>query len=475
MDFVFSKSLLCLLVKPNRPDSILGLSIKSRLKIPLRVFVAEHLGKTGAQAGWVLKVKVYDKAGSTLALLTSSTIAGADTEAHFTGTLNLLTTEILEAIGSADKLDAFIEFRIQDATDNPTEVFATAEPIACTIFKSAITGSEGVPTDANPDYPAPDEIALKVELDAAVADLEGQIAGLAAPTWEQIGEKPDTFPSLSTLIADFSSAVSTVVSGILSAIRGAANGLAELGADGKLKGSQIPAALLGATRFIEFWDAATNTPAIPVASAENKGWYYIVTTPGATSVDGESDWKLGDWIVSLGTKWGKVDNTDAVVSVAGKVGVVTLVRGDVGLGSVPNVDATQRANHTGTQAASTITGWYEELVIACSDESTAITSGTSKVTFRMPFAFTVTEVRASLTVAQASGSIFTVDVNEAGISILSTKLTIDNTERTSTTAATPPVISDAYLADDAEITVDVDQIGTSGAKGLKVLLKGYRS
>ena len=113
-----------------------------------------------------------------------------------------------------------------------------------------------------------------------------------------------------------------------------------------------------------------------------------------------------------------------------------------------------------------------ELVVAASDESTALATGTAKITFRMPRAVTLTAVRASLTTAQASGSIFTVDINESGTSILSTKLTIDNTEKTSTTAATPPVISDAALADDAEMTIDIDQIGNGTAKGLKVMLIG---
>ena len=113
--------------------------------------------------------------------------------------------------------------------------------------------------------------------------------------------------------------------------------------------------------------------------------------------------------------------------------------------------------------------------VAVSDETTALTAGTGKVTFRMPHAMTLTAVRASLTTAQASGSIFTVDINEGGTTILSTKITIDNTEKTSTTAATAPVISDSALADDAEITVDIDQIGTSGATGLKIWLIGTRA
>lgn len=114
------------------------------------------------------------------------------------------------------------------------------------------------------------------------------------------------------------------------------------------------------------------------------------------------------------------------------------------------------------------------ICIASSDETTVLVAGTAKVTFRMPHAMTLTEVRASLTTAQSSGSIFTVDVNEAGSTILSTKITIDNGEKTSTTAATPPVISDPALADDAEITIDIDQVGDGTAKGLKVYLIGTR-
>lgn len=116
----------------------------------------------------------------------------------------------------------------------------------------------------------------------------------------------------------------------------------------------------------------------------------------------------------------------------------------------------------------------ESIIIAIGDEITPLTTGTGKVRFRMPYAFTLTAVRASLTAAQVSGSIFTVDVNEAGASILSTKLTIDNTEKTSTTAATPAVISDGALADDAEITIDIDQIGNGTAIGLKVYLIGHQ-
>lgn len=124
------------------------------------------------------------------------------------------------------------------------------------------------------------------------------------------------------------------------------------------------------------------------------------------------------------------------------------------------------------QAPAASGGGTQAIVIAVGDESTPITAGTGKVTFRMPFAFTLTGVRASLKTAQTSGTIVTVDINEGGASILSTKLTIDNTEKTSTTAATAAVISDAALADDAEITIDIDAVGDGTAVGLKVALIG---
>jgi hypothetical protein len=110
--------------------------------------------------------------------------------------------------------------------------------------------------------------------------------------------------------------------------------------------------------------------------------------------------------------------------------------------------------------------------VACGDETTAITTGTAKVTFRMPFAFTLTAVRASVTTAP-TGANLVIDINEGGTTILSTKLSIDATEKTSTTAATPAVISDTALADDAEITIDFDQVGsTIAGAGVKVYLIG---
>jgi hypothetical protein len=117
----------------------------------------------------------------------------------------------------------------------------------------------------------------------------------------------------------------------------------------------------------------------------------------------------------------------------------------------------------------------EMLPIACSDETSSLTASAGKVTFRMPYDMTLTAVpKASLTTAQGAGNTFTVDINVNGTSILSTKLTIDNGEKTSATAAAAAVLSSTALSEDDEITIDIDQIGDGTATGLKVYLVGLQ-
>lgn len=114
--------------------------------------------------------------------------------------------------------------------------------------------------------------------------------------------------------------------------------------------------------------------------------------------------------------------------------------------------------------------------------TTNITTGTGKGNFVMPFGMVLETIAnrgcyASLLVAQAAGVVLTVDVNRNGTSIISTKMTFDNAEKTTLTAATPPVYAAGgnVLAAGDEITVDVDQVGTALAKGLIVYLVGRRA
>jgi len=91
--------------------------------------------------------------------------------------------------------------------------------------------------------------------------------------------------------------------------------------------------------------------------------------------------------------------------------------------------------------------------------------------FRVPQAMTVLDVGAYCDTAP-SGSGTTIDINENGTSILSTKITIDSGEKSSKMATTQPVISDPSIAADAVITFDIDGVGsTTPGKGLVVWLK----
>ena len=157
----------------------------------------------------------------------------------------------------------------------------------------------------------------------------------------------------------------------------------------------------------------------------------------------------------------------------------TRIGGDVAASTVTLTDAglyftTDTAEAALQQLASekiSVGSQTDTFIVAISDETTALTTGTAKVTFRAPYAFTVTGVKLSTTTANTGGTLLTVDINEGGTTILSTKLTTDASEKTSTTAATAAVISDSSIANDAEITIDIDAVGSTVAgAGAKVYI-----
>lgn len=163
----------------------------------------------------------------------------------------------------------------------------------------------------------------------------------------------------------------------LNANKGVANGYAGLDVNGKVPTAQLPDSILGATKFKGTWDANTNTitssditilgAPIPAASSSNEGWYLIVSVDGSSTIDGISDWKLGDWIISIGTAWRKIDNTDAVVSVNGMTGAVTLTKTHVGLG---NVDDVQQLPITGGDLTGTAGAGFHGFIPQASDPAT---------------------------------------------------------------------------------------------------------
>lgn len=123
---------------------------------------------------------------------------------------------------------------------------------------------------------------------------------------------------------------------IRSILLGVANGVAQLGPDGKILPSQMAAMGL---QFQGTWDASANTPAIPAADETNAGHVYIVSVDGATALDGKTDWRVGDWVMSMAGEWYKLDQTNLVSSVNGMIGAVVLTVAHLGIAGLSTVQA----------------------------------------------------------------------------------------------------------------------------------------
>lgn len=152
--------------------------------------------------------------------------------------------------------------------------------------------------------------------------------------------------------------------------KGIANGVATLDGNAKVPTAQLPDVILG--QVLYGGEVTTNAVASLTVNAKtrlgttadtitltnnttpitgykaNEGIYYIAQT--AFSFAGML-FLTGDWLISRGNSWDKVANTDAVTSVAGKVGAVTLDKNDVGLGNVDNTSDLNKPISTATQIA----------------------------------------------------------------------------------------------------------------------------
>lgn len=108
----------------------------------------------------------------------------------------------------------------------------------------------------------------------------------------------------------------------------------------------------------------------------------------------------------------------------------------------------------------------EAFQIALSDMATAITTGTGKAGWVVPFDCKASEVFSALVGAQSSSGSVTVDAKIGATSIFSTLPTIDASESTSLTG-TAAVLSATTLTKGQIVTFDITAAGT-GAKGLIV-------
>ena len=161
-----------------------------------------------------------------------------------------------------------------------------------------------------------------------------------------------TMPSVVGMVksngnAGFSAAVpgTDYVSG---AMVGASNGVASLDATGKIPLAQLPSSGTGALTYIGTWDASTNTPTL-TSGIGTKGFFYKVSVPGTTLLDGTSNWLADDQVVFGVSAWERVPGVGSapVSSVNGMTGAVVVTRGGIGAATAgANSDITSLAGLT---------------------------------------------------------------------------------------------------------------------------------
>lgn len=117
---------------------------------------------------------------------------------------------------------------------------------------------------------------------------------------------------------------------IPSSEKGANSGVATLDSGGKIPAAQLPNTVM---EYKGVWNANTNSPSLSDASG-NAGDVYLVTTAGTQDLgSGSQTFAVGDWVVYSGSIWQKSINSNAVVSVNGQQGVVSLDTDDIAEGS----------------------------------------------------------------------------------------------------------------------------------------------
>ena len=95
-----------------------------------------------------------------------------------------------------------------------------------------------------------------------------------------------------------------------------------------------PLLTAGQVNYKGTWSAASNTPTlVSPPNALSKGDYYVVSAAGTQF---SISFAVGDWIISNGVAWEKVDLTDAVSSVFGRTGAVVGVSTDYSAVGITN-------------------------------------------------------------------------------------------------------------------------------------------
>ena len=144
----------------------------------------------------------------------------------------------------------------------------------------------------------------------------GQVPVWDTTTSKWVNQTPSSGVTDHTLLSNIGSNTHAQIDTFIGS-KGAASGLAPLNASSKIDTTYLPDSVVGALEYKGTFDASGGS----YPSNPESGWYCVCATGGTIS---GTVYTTGDWAVYNGTTWDKIDNTDAVVSVDGQTGAVSL-------------------------------------------------------------------------------------------------------------------------------------------------------
>lgn len=203
---------------------------------------------------------------------------------------------------------------------------------------AGLTITDGDGAAGDPTFALADDLAAVEALTGT-----GYASRTGADAWSLVSAIP---------LADVDGLVAALDAKVDDTEKGAALGVAELDSGGKVPLTQIPDSVLGQVEYQGTWDGSTNTPTLvdPPASS-TKGHYHVVSVAGTFA---GITFAVGDWIISNGSAWEKVDNTDAVMTVFGRLGNVVANAGDYTAAQITSTPA-------GGLSAATVQAALDEL------------------------------------------------------------------------------------------------------------------
>lgn len=185
---------------------------------------------------------------------------------------------------------------------------------------------------------------------------------------------------------------------------------------------------IGALNYKGTWNASTNTPTL-TSGAGTKGDYYQVSVAGATSLDGISNWGVGDVAAFNGTTWqrieggadlngvnlsatGTVNFTGATVSNGGSVTTV-----DINGGTIDGTPIGGAAKSTGGFTEVTATTRFISSTASLVDLSAAVPLTGQSATIAGTYVMQMTSVSGSV-----AAFLVAISFNGASINATTTAL-----------------------------------------------------